>query len=207
MTYEFTEDWFSMRIPIWEQIVSQLSPRRILEIGSYEGRSTCWMIENCKHNDGLEMHCVDIWDIDPNLQGKEMSKAEERFDNNINVAMKKAGTPAKIVKHKKKSAVALSEFLVDINYKRVEPFDLIYIDGSHTAPDVLSDAVMSFHVVKPGGMIIFDDYLWQNEQPGLQNAYNMPKPAIDAFMNIYQRKMRIVEAPLYQIYAVKTSEN
>jgi hypothetical protein len=33
----------------------------------------------------------------------------------------------------------------------------------------------------------------------------MPKPAIDAFINIYQRKMTVVGAPLYQLYTRKIS--
>jgi predicted O-methyltransferase YrrM len=39
-------------------------------------------------------------------------------------------------------------------------FDFIYIDGSHVAPDVLLDAAMSFALLKPGGILAFDDYDW-----------------------------------------------
>ena len=37
--------------------------------------------------------------------------------------------------------------------------DLIYIDGSHLAKDVLSDAILSWKLLKPSGVMIFDDYL------------------------------------------------
>jgi predicted O-methyltransferase YrrM len=40
-----------------------------------------------------------------------------------------------------------------------EYFEFIYIDGSHQAPDVISDAILSFHLLKSGGVIAFDDYL------------------------------------------------
>ena len=40
----------------------------------------------------------------------------------------------------------------------INNFDLIYIDASHYAPDVLSDAVLAFKLLKPGGILIFDDY-------------------------------------------------
>jgi len=33
--------------------------------------------------------------------------------------------------------------LIELNQKATKKFDLIYIDGSHTACDVLSDAVLS----------------------------------------------------------------
>jgi hypothetical protein len=47
MEYEFTFDWFSWSIEPWKQIFARLgAPSRILEIGSFEGRSTVWMAEN-----------------------------------------------------------------------------------------------------------------------------------------------------------------
>jgi len=39
-------------------------------------------------------------------------------------------------------------------------FDYISIDGSHEAADVLSDAVLSWPLLKTGGLICFDDYEW-----------------------------------------------
>jgi hypothetical protein len=43
--YEFTRDWFSQNVPVWRQIISRDKPTKILEIGSFEGRSTCRIIE------------------------------------------------------------------------------------------------------------------------------------------------------------------
>ncbi|MES2343666.1 MAG: hypothetical protein V4597_18515 [Pseudomonadota bacterium] len=63
---------------------------------------------------------------------------------------------------------------------------------------------MAFQVLKIGGVMIFDDYLWSMDRPGTQDVLKMPKPAIDAFMNIFQRKMNIFRgAPLGQLYARK----
>ena len=43
---EFTNDWFGATGRyIWDKILPQLGPKRILEIGSYEGRSACFLIE------------------------------------------------------------------------------------------------------------------------------------------------------------------
>jgi len=83
-------------------------------------------------------------------------------------------------------------------------FDLIYVDGSHQASDVLADAVLSFHLLKNNGVIIFDDYLWyENFSYGI-DPIRSPKIAIDAFTNIYCRKLRIMSGPkIYQIYAKK----
>ena len=35
---------------------------------------------------------------------------------------------------------------------------MIYVDGSHRADDVMIDAIQGFAALKPGGILIFDDY-------------------------------------------------
>jgi Methyltransferase domain len=81
----------------------------------------------------------------------------------------------------------------------------IYIDGSHQAPDVLADSVLAFQLLRVGGIMIFDDYLWRMEPEGRQDSLNIPKPAIDSFINIFQRKLRVVSGfTNYQLYIEKT---
>ena len=80
-----------------------------------------------------------------------------------------------------------------------EYFDLIYIDGSHQAPDVLSDAVQGVNLLKIEGVMIFDDYLWQERLTGGVDLVRCPKPAIDAFVNIFCRKVRVLNVPLAQL--------
>jgi predicted O-methyltransferase YrrM len=85
-------------------------------------------------------------------------------------------------------------------------FDFIYIDGSHQAPDVLVDAILSFKLLRVGGLIVFDDYLWSEKGVADRDPLQCPKPAIDSFLNIFFRKVNIISAPLYQIYAQKISD-
>ena len=51
----------------------------------------------------------------------------------------------------------LSKFLCDLN----KCFDFIYIDGSHIAKDVLTDACMAWPLLMPKGLMVFDDYMWE----------------------------------------------
>ena len=113
------------------------------------------------------------------------------------------GNPDVVVKkHKKLSHMALAELIV---VERQAAFDVLYVDGSHQAPDVLSDAVMGFHLVRAGGLMIFDDYIWSMEELGKQDLLNMPKSAVDAFVNVFTRKAIVVRnAPVYQLYVTKT---
>ena len=39
-------------------------------------------------------------------------------------------------------------------------FDLVYIDGSHSAKDVLLDSLLAWRLLRPGGAMIWDDYEW-----------------------------------------------
>lgn len=209
--YEFTRDWFSQNVPVWRQIISRDKPTKILEIGSFEGRSTCWIIEMCtEHSQSeIEVYCVDTWEggIEHQKGGRvesQMSDIERRFDHNIFVARSKVSKEVSVFKVKKYSNHGLPELMASGKYGY---FDLIYIDGSHQAPDVLTDAVMSFQLLKVGGVMIFDDYLWTMDEPGFQDVLKMPKPAIDAFVNIFQRKMSIFfGAPIRQLYARKIGD-
>lgn len=45
MEYQFTNEWFSPLAPIWEELFTWSAPSTALEVGSYEGRSACFMIE------------------------------------------------------------------------------------------------------------------------------------------------------------------
>jgi predicted O-methyltransferase YrrM len=198
--FEFTEDWFSNHIPAWSKVLKDLRPRRVLEVGSYEGRATCYLVQTCTGYGPLHITCIDTWDGSVDLPTARMAGVERRFDRNVSRAISLAGAPVDFRKCKRESLVALSDFIA----ARSQPFDLIYIDGSHTAPDVLSDAVLAFHLLRVGGVMIFDDYLWSMEAPLHVDPLNMPKPAIDAFTTVFMRKVRVMPGlPNAQCYVEK----
>jgi hypothetical protein len=70
----------------------------------------------------------------------------------------------------------------------------------------LLDAILSFRLLRVGGVIAFDDYLWSEELESGRDPLRCPKPAIDAFTNLYLRKIDILSAPLYQMYVTKISD-
>ncbi|WP_230983930.1 class I SAM-dependent methyltransferase [Caulobacter rhizosphaerae] len=200
-TLDFTSDWFSGD-EVWRSLLTRYQPRRFLEIGSYEGRAACFLIQERARQRPIELHCIDTWLGGVEHEPSAMSAVEARFDHNIALAVSGAVHRVDFHKHKSQSKIALWNLLAA---GKADYFDFIYVDGSHQAPDALSDAVMSFHLLRPGGLLIFDDYLWSMEDPGRQDFYNMPKPAIDAFVNIFQRKLQVLGAPLYQLYVRKIS--
>lgn len=201
--YEFTTDWFSWSPPVWSQIVHQLpSRKRFLEIGSFEGRSSVWLIENAI-DEGGDLFCVDTWEggEEHKAQGHDMSAVEDRFHRNITVAL---GTvyPKKInVQSFRDTSLNTLSALLSIVPEKRDLFDFIYIDGSHQAPDVITDACMAWPLLRVGGVMVFDDYGWGEPLP----ATHKPKMAIDAFVDIYKERLHLIHKS-YQLIIQKMKD-
>lgn len=201
--YQFTNEWFENAAkPVWEQFILQIGPSRILEIGSYEGASACYLIDKLGKHKPLEIHCVDTWDGGVEHSGIDMAAVEQRFLHNTALARAAATMPTDLHVHKGNSATVLARLLA---HGREGYFDFIYVDGSHLAADVLCDAVLAFRLLKIQGLMVFDDYLWSEELPQGTDVLRCPKPAIDAFTTLYARKIRIIPAPLWQMFVQKTA--
>jgi len=186
--YKFTQDWFSWAPPVWEQLIEHLPSepglRNFLEIGSFEGRSMVWIAENMMQK-GEILQCIDTWDGGEEHSNGEMDGAEERFDYNRSLAL--TGRNITIDKYKGTSVQQLAHWLVE-HPENHPTFDFIYIDGSHVAKDVLTDACMAWPLLVQGGIMVFDDYLWGDAR----DILHRPKPAIDAFVNIFSEEIEMV---------------
>lgn len=196
--YKFTQDWFHWAPEVWTQLIPHLpgepGERFFLEIGSFEGRSTVWIAENMMQ-DGDTLECVDTWEGGEEHTSEDMGSVEERFNHNINTLEDKY--PRRLVaEHKGTSVQHLAVFLAEFSNKPV--YDFIYIDGSHVAKDVLTDACMAWPLLKPKGMMVFDDYMWGNPR----DILHRPKPAIDAFVNIFAEEVDVVHVG-YQLIVRK----
>ncbi len=59
-SYQYSTDWFSHNIQNLAKIFQDLKPIRILEVGSFEGRSTSFFIEEAlKYQPSVEIYCLD----------------------------------------------------------------------------------------------------------------------------------------------------
>ncbi len=60
--YKFTNTWFQTTArSAWDQVVPQIKPSKILEVGTYEGASACYMVEKMANIHPIELHCIDTW--------------------------------------------------------------------------------------------------------------------------------------------------
>jgi len=181
----FTADWFSNAIVNFEFVKYHTDQKlsSILEIGSHEGRSTCWMLENLLAEDGI-ITCIDPFgnlslNAYTNDDLPEQLIIQDIHKHNTDLAK----SPTQTVEVMPvMSYHGLARLIVD----RRE-FDLIYVDGSHCSDIVLADATMAFGLLKSGGFMIFDDYLWR-ESP---DVLDHPKMSIDAFVNMFQKHINI----------------
>jgi predicted O-methyltransferase YrrM len=173
---EFTQDWFSHNIPGLERVMALLPQKQaFLEIGAFEGRSTLWF---CEYLDKIwgEFDVIDTWSGCEENDGIDFDAVKRRFDNNVG----HVGQVNPFVG-------TLFQFLSE---GPAPKYDLIYIDGSHQAHDVLGDACMAWPMLRKGGIMVFDDYLWGiNENP-----LRTPKMAVDAFMACYHEQLKVVLA-------------
>lgn len=197
--YKFTHDWFSWAPDVWAQLIPMLPERKaFLEIGSFEGRSTVWIVENMLEDGGV-LDCVDTWEGGEEHGAEDMGSVEDRFTHNMQVLADKYPDRA-VCSSKTTSTVRLAEYLSDLSPDATR-LDFIYIDGSHIAKDVLTDACMAWPLLKPKGIMVFDDYLWGNPR----DALHRPKIAIDAFCNIFAEGLDIVHVG-YQLIVRKKGE-
>jgi Methyltransferase domain len=167
--YAFTDDWFSQDVPHWEVALRPYKGKpnvRYLEVGLYEGRSALWALENI-----LTDPTSHLTGIDPFL-----GDYKTRWYANV----EKSGQQARIT-----TLVGYSQ--VELRKLPLDSFDIIYIDGSHSADDVLEDAVLCFRLLTKGGLLIFDDYQWHDPTPA-----NTPKPAVDAFYAVFGKHLEVL---------------
>ena len=190
--YRFTHDWFSRNIPLLLEYLKYMVDKpdlQFLEIGSWEGRSTCWFLETILTHESARITCVDTFAGEAylNLEQNILEKVELRFDWNI----KQTGANAKVKKYVEESQTIL-------RYLPLNTYDLIYIDGCHLAMDVLSDAVLSWGLLKKDGLMIFDDY----DKVFPENKSQNTSIAIDAFIRCFSPDLKLIHQS-HQVYLQK----
>ena len=98
-------------------------------------------------------------------------ETERRFDANI------AGFGARVEKIKGPSTDVLPQ--LGIASRR---FDIVYVDGSHLPADVYSDGALAWPMVARAGIVIFDDY----EFDEIKDESERTKRGIDAFLAAFE---------------------
>lgn len=197
--YKFDhKDWVTPHIPYWEVILGGIDPcaeHTFLEVGSFEGRSAVWFIDNYMHHPSSKFISVDTW-----KGGEEVERTKLPFDfkvieQNFQHNIASCSYPLKIEIHKGDSVDRLLSLA-----KRPGWLTCAYIDGSHRARDVLWDMMLTYRCLKQGGVMILDDY---NNVMATNNEMLRVKPAVDFFVKLYEDDINFGKTKSGQAYIIK----
>ncbi len=195
VSYEWP-DWFSQKVAVLESFLAPLrgQPAQGLEIGSWEGRSARWFLEQVLTHDQSRLVC-----IEPFVGGHELALPpeqrlaeggviglEERLLFNLSPWLQLPEPRVEL--HQCFSWEALRAL-------PAQSFDFAYVDGSHRTRDVMEDLVLTYRLLKPGGLLIADDYCWTLSP-------DRPGPAIDAFLSIYGSAIEVLHKGLFVVLRV-----
>jgi predicted O-methyltransferase YrrM len=179
--YDFTLDdtfngprgGFILQIPTWEKVLGALKGKpdiHYLEIGVNEGRSAIWVLENILTHPTAKLTGIDLF--------PEGTDFKEKYFNNL-----------KLSGYAQKATTITGFSQIKLRTLPLNSFDIIYVDGDHRAAGVLADAVLSWDLLKPGGFLIFDDYLWFDKN--LPEELR-PQIAIDSFITANRNSLEVI---------------
>lgn len=192
----YSSDWFSHNIPNWTHLFHTIgwnpeAPGNVgIEIGSYEGRSAVWLLENQFRHPQSKLYCVDVF-----ADADEPDSYWKKFKHNV--VDPTHGTRVEV--QKSFSFDFLARFVAE-----GKKCDFIYIDGSHRAADVLEDLILGFRALKPGGLLICDDYLG-GAGSNADLTLGSPKAAVDAFTTLYRDRLDFLSWG-YQVAVAKKND-
>lgn len=152
---------------------------KYLQLGVFRGDASVWLMENVLTHPSSKLTDVDSWKSDsPELAEYDMSQVFGEYLDRV----QQYSTRLEV-----KMQDTLDFLAHAIIYRPLE-YNFIYIDADHAAVSTLENAVMSYRLLKPGGIMCFDDYLWKSKHGMLHE----PQMAIDVFKMVYGDRMMVL---------------
>jgi predicted O-methyltransferase YrrM len=196
----YTQDWFSKETPVWDKYKTLFFNQeniRCLEIGSFEGRSTVYMLNNYCNGNNSHMDALDTWEGSVEHSSDKKDNLYSRFLNNTQKYIE--GNKLEI--YRDYSSNTLMKFVQELNKGTREKYDVIYVDASHIAKDVLLDAALAWKLLKTGGLMLFDDYEWSY----YKNPEMNPKAGVDGFLSAHNNMYMMLHKG-YQLHIMKDKD-
>ena len=159
-----------LREGFWKKVLAGIDPSQplnYLEVGCQEGSSVLWFFENFLSHPQSRVTVADVF----------QEGVRETFDHNMRVS----GYTERVNVLHGNSGEGLRKL-------PLYSFDIIYVDGIHASFGVIEDAILTWRLLKNGGIMIFDDY----DFSGWPSPLNRPKSAIDFFLWAYAGKYELL---------------
>ena len=155
--YFFSVDIFSHRIDLWTELLASLKgqPVKALEVGCYQGMSSCWLLDNILTHQQSSLTCID-----------------RRFDSKFKENITKTGAESRVTFLEGQTHQQMANCTPD-------SFDLVNLqDRCKLSNHSEQNARLAWKLVKSGGFVIFASYGWRNPNNSEQN----PGAGIDRFL-------------------------
>jgi predicted O-methyltransferase YrrM len=181
-----TPNWFE---PVarqnFENYLSHLAGKpnlRFVQVGVFAGHASEWLLKNILTDQSSQLLDIDTWegsdehtDIDFTAIHKEyLERVVSKFTNIYSV---------------------VADSAMYLTYLKKDYSDFIYIDGDHRALAVINDAENAWPLLKSGGILAFDDYLWTDQ-------VDTPKEAVDRFIATHNEELDVLHHG-YQVWVQK----
>lgn len=176
----FSVDWFSEHIPVWERFLLAPAWRRTrkggikaLLIGAYEGRIVQWLMNNVMTDASRDVATV-VEDF--------------AYESCVGFKGRPVWNPPANVKRVFEATIEPFKDQVRMNPPDADDhlYDIVYIDA-HDSIHALECGVHAMSVLRPGGILIFQNYVHNREHDTA-----CPRVGIDAFLATYVRYIKIM---------------
>jgi cephalosporin hydroxylase len=170
----------------FEEAIQIAAPRRVLEIGTYAGRSLIEIMKRCSpQTTGV---AIDSW---KNYEEENLSQLRNIQENNIEQVfyqnIQKAGMSERVKALKGDSVDRLLKLI-----EKKESFDFIYVDGSHTCLDCYTDMVLAWKLLVSGGVMAVDDVMYHYEKVLAGDLLGYPLKGKEHFMTKYAGQYDVI---------------
>jgi predicted O-methyltransferase YrrM len=178
-------NWFDSQKYNFENHLTQFKGKpdlKFLQVGTYTGDASDWLLSTILTDPSSTLTDVDTWQGSDEREHKAMD-----FNKIYTLYLQRMDKYENLMSIKGDSSYVLPSLR--------ERYDFIYIDGDHTEKAVYRDATNAWALLKSGGILAFDDYLWgQDVHPELR-----PGPGIDKFLEEKQGEYELLSQD-YQVW-------
>jgi tetratricopeptide (TPR) repeat protein/predicted O-methyltransferase YrrM len=166
--YFFTYDFFSFRIPTWQVYLQPLLDKeelKIIEVGSHQGMSSCWLLDNILIHPEDKLICI-----------------EPQFAPKLKENITRTGVESKVT-------FLAGDVHKHLNSLEANSIDLINFQDKCKQPDYIEACgILSWKLLKKDGILVFNDYGWVNPAVPEQQ----PKLGIDRFLESIKDEWELV---------------
>lgn len=156
-------------------LIDLVQPQVLVEFGSWEGRSALAFLQRAKErNLRTEVICVDTWlgspehwrddfpDSEWSFSHLKLVNGEPRVLDTFREAMRQHHADEQV------SIVRATTSLATIYLSRIgKKADLVYVDADHGFQAVWSDLRLAKRILREGGVIAGDDFVWSSVRLGV----------------------------------------